>query len=342
MRNQQIKIHVVISIGCILFLSCGMGQSPVQKGPGHQAGYELVADWPQLPAGYSLSQPGGLGVDTSQNIFVFHRPGRRWKLLEEEFPDTLISANAILMLDRNSGEIISSWGANLFIMPHGLTVDKQNNVWVTDVGLHQIFKFTHEGKLLLKLGEAKIPGKDSLHFDRPTDVAVAEDGSFYVSDGYRNSRVIKFSKDGKYLFEWGSKGDKPGEFNIPHAIDLDNKGNVYVADRENKRIQEFDANGKFLKEWKDKTFEKLYSVAIDRKNQHVFAVDYLIILEVVAKGSNIIQFDLEGNVITLFGRTGSYAGPTCRYHDLVIDNEGNIYVGDILGNRIQKFKCISH
>ena len=119
------------------------------------------------------------------------------------------------------------------------------------VGLHQIFKFSHEGNLLLKLGVAKTPGNDSLHFDLPTDVAVADDGSFYVSDGYGNSRVVKFSKEGKYLFEWGKKGDKPGEFNTPHMIDLDTYGNVYVADRENNRIQKFDAHGIFLKEWRN-------------------------------------------------------------------------------------------
>jgi peptidylamidoglycolate lyase len=341
MNIRQNKNRGVITITLALILCYSQGQPGNPKDSAHGSGYVLVANWPQLPAGYVLSQPGGIGIDSSQNIFVFHRPGRRWKLLEDEFPDSLISSNTILMFDRNTGKIKNAWGANLFIMPHGLTVDKQNNVWVTDVGLHQIFKFSHEGKLLMKLGEAKIPGNDSLHFNRPTDVAVTNDGSFYVSDGYRNSRVVKFSKDGKYLFEWGRKGEKPGEFNIPHAIDLDAMGNVYVADRENRRIQEFDANGKFLKEWKDKSFEKLYSVAIDRKNQHVFAVDYLIVMDMVVKGSDIIQFDQYGNVITLFGRAGSYNGPTCRYHDLAIDNEGNIYVGDILGNRIQKFKRTS-
>ena len=140
------------------------------------ARYELVKDWPQLPAGIALSQPGGIGIDTTQNIFVFHRPGRQWKLLENEFPDSLISANPVLELDRNTGKIINSWGSNIFIMPHGLTVDRDNNVWLTDVGLNQVFKFSHEGLLLMKLGKAKIPGNDSSHFNRPTDVAVAADG----------------------------------------------------------------------------------------------------------------------------------------------------------------------
>lgn len=321
------------------FLSTGKGQtktsivSPLK--------YELVRDWPRLPDGYVLSQPGGIGVDTGQHIFVFHRPGRKWTLLNDEFPDSLISSNTILMLDRESGKILNSWGANLFIMPHGLTVDKDNNIWVTDVGLHQVFKFSHEGKLLMKLGKAKVPGRDSLHFNRPTDVAVAEDGSFYVSDGYRNSRVIKFSKTGKYLFEWGKKGDQPGEFNIPHAIDRDDQGNIYVADRENSRIQEFDANGKFLRQWKEASFAKMYSVAIDKENQQIFAVDYLILLDSIIKGSNLLGFDSGGHLSLQMGRAGSYQGPICRYHDLAIDNAGNIYIGDILGNRVQKFRKVS-
>lgn len=103
-------------------------------------------------------------------------------------------------------------------MLHGLTVDKENNVWVTDVALHQIFKFSHEGKLLMKLGVAKTPGNDSIHFNLPTDVAVANDGSFYVSDGYGNSRVVKFSKEGKYIFEWGEKGNQ--RVNLTHHMGL--------------------------------------------------------------------------------------------------------------------------
>jgi peptidylamidoglycolate lyase len=336
------KYRRLIFVTLIFSCCCSAGMPQALQTLRNPPKYELVNDWPQLPEGYILSQPGGIGIDTSQNVFVFHRPGRRWKLLEEEFPDSLISANTILMLDRQTGKILNSWGGNVFIMPHGLTVDKDNNVWVTDVGLHQVFKFSHEGKLLMRLGEAKIPGNDSLHFNRPTDIAVAADGSFYVSDGYRNSRIVKFSRSGRYLFEWGKKGSKPGEFNIPHAIDLDAKGNVYVADRQNNRIQEFDANGKFLKEWKNRSFANLYSVTINKINQHLLAVDYLIIMDTIIKGSNIIEFNSEGNLIGQFGRSGSYNGPLCRYHDICVDNEGNIYVGDILGNRVQKFRLISY
>jgi len=200
--------------------------------------YELVQDWPRLPKGFNLSDVTAVGIDRDQNIFLFQRTGRHWT---QPFPDTTISSNTIFLLDNVTGKILNSWGANLFIMPHGLTVDNENNVWVTDVALQQIFKFSHDGKLLMNLGVAKISGNDSMHFNLPTDVAIATDGSFYVSDGYGNSRVVKFSKEGKYLFDWGKKGDKAGEFNTPHGIDLDSKDNVYVADRENNRIQKFNS-----------------------------------------------------------------------------------------------------
>ena len=323
----------------IFFISCNYIENSDKKATiGDFSKYELVTDWPQLPKGYVFSQVTGVGIDNSQNIFLFHRTGRQWT---EPFPDSLISSNTILMLDGEKGKILNSWGANLFIMPHGLTVDKENNVWVTDVALHQIFKFSHVGKLLMKLGVAKTPGNDSLHFNLPTDVAVANDGSFYVSDGYGNSRIIKFSKEGKYIFEWGKRGTKPGEFNTPHGIDLDLQGNVYVADRDNNRIQKFDTNGTFLKEWKNDTAVQLYSLSIDKTDNNLFAIDYLTVSDTLIKGSDIIQFDSSVNFLNRFGRTGSYSGPICRYHDIAIDRKSNIYVGDILGNRIQKFKKVS-
>lgn len=300
--------------------------------------YKMVKGWLQLPEGLVLSQVTGIGIDSSQNILLFHRAGRKWT---EPFPDTLISLNTVLTIDHKSGNIIDTWGGNHFIMPHGLTVDRENNVWVTDVGLQQVFKFSHEGKLLLMLGTAKEAGNDRLHFNLPTDVAVANDGSFYVSDGYGNSRVVKFSKEGKYLFEWGSKGSKPGQFNIPHGIDLDARGNVYVADRENNRIQKFDANGRFVSLWKNNEADQLYSLAVSKTNNKVFAIDYLTFLSFVVKGSDILRLDSTLKLVTRFGRTGSYDGPTCRYHDIAIDNEESIYVGDILDNRIQKFSKVS-
>ena len=328
----------------MLFFSCTNNNNASEKTKSGKsfATYELVKDWPTLPEGFQLGQVTGVDVDTSQNLVLIHRAGRVWGIFDEKFPDTPISANTILVLDSKTGKPLANWGANIFIMPHGLTVDHENHIWVTDVGLQQVLKFTKDGRLLMTFGEKRMSGNDSAHFNYPTDVAVAKDGSFYVSDGYGNSRVIKFSREGKYLFEWGRKGNGEGEFDTPHAIDLDSYGNVYVADRENNRIQKFDPNGNFLKQWKNDVAIQLYSLSVDTKNDHVFAIDYLYVNDTVSKGSDIIVLDSTIEFMHRFGRTGSYNGSVCRYHDITIDPEGNLYVGDILGNRIQKFRVSTH
>lgn len=297
--------------------------------------YVLVEDWPDLPDDYILGNPTGLGTDSNNNLVIFHRASRVW---QEPMPEDKIQENTITVIDKQTGKVLNSWGANLFIMPHGLEIDKENNIWVTDVALHQIFKFNSDGTLLLTLGKAQVPGNDKKHFNLPTDVAVSADGSFYVSDGYGNSRVVKFSKEGTYLFEWGKFGNKQGEFNIPHGIDLDKNGNVYVADRENNRIQKFDAQGNFITLWQNRTTDQLYSITIDNQKNHLFGIDYFIVNDTIVKGSDIFRFDLDTNLQMQFGRTGFYDGPISRYHDIQIDDEGSIYVGDILGNKIQKFR----
>lgn len=229
-------------------------------------------------------------------------------------------------------------------MPHGLTVDKNNNVWVTDVLLHQVFKFSHEGELLMKLGVPKTPGNDSLHFNLPTDVAIADDGSFYVSDGYGNSRIVRFSASGKYLFEWGKRGNKSGEFNTPHGIALDRSGDVYVADRENNRIQIFNPDGKFLNEWKNsQPAKQLRSVSIDKRTQSLFAIDFDFTTkpDSTIKGSTVFKYDSTGNVLFRFGTIGSENGQISWYHDIAVDKDENIYVADMLGKRVQKYRLIS-
>ncbi|MEO5893112.1 MAG: peptidyl-alpha-hydroxyglycine alpha-amidating lyase family protein [Ferruginibacter sp.] len=329
-----------IIAGFVLSIGCNNSQQQhLENAIAGTFRFEPVKDWPGLANEYKLGNPTGIGIDTGQNIFVFHRAGREWPLLMP-MPKSFITGKTIFMLERQTGKLLNSWGDGIFIMPHGLTVDRDNNVWVTDVGLHQVFKFSHEGALLMKLGEAGVAGKDALHFNLPTDVAVAPDGSFYVSDGYGNSRVMKFSPSGKYLLEWGKKGSGPGEFNIPHAIDLDKKGNVYVADRENSRIQSFDTTGHFIKEWKKKDFGKIYSVAIGRINSSLTAVDYNTGF-FNPKGSDIMVLDSAANLLTRFGRSGINETSVCRYHDIAIDNEESIYVGDILGNTIRKFHKVT-
>ncbi len=331
--DKQFKVFTIPLILLLLVLVYSFKGTYKKERKVKESSYKLIDDWPKLPANYKLGQVTGIDVDKDQHVLLFHRADRVWTT---PFPAEFISSPTILELDGESGEILKSWGENSFIMPHGLTVDSENNIWVTDVALHQVFKFTHDGKLLLKVGEAGIAGNDSLHFDMPTDVAVCSDGSFYVSDGYGNSRVVKFSKNGNYLFEWGKKGEAPSEFNTPHAIDLDKKGNVYVADRENNRIQKFEPNGNFISEWKNTEAKQLYSLTIDKEKSKLFAIDYLFTSQEI-KGSDILLFESHFKSNKRVGRSGGYTGHVCRYHDIAVDKKGNLYVGDILGNTIQKF-----
>jgi len=313
------------------------GQNALQNNDKEPVKYELVSAWPELSDNYKLGQPTGLGIDMNEHLFVFHRSGRKWTT---PFPDSVISQNTVLELDNETGKILNSWGANYFIMPHGLTVDKQNNIWLTDVGLHQIFKFSHDGKLLMKLGVAKMPGNDSSHFNLPTDIAVADDGSFFVSDGYGNSRVVKFSSTGKFMKAWGKYGKKSGEFIIPHGIALDQNNTIYVADRQNNRVQLFDTSGNFIKELKNnERVEQLPSIAVDKTN-HLFAIDYNPPRKKssISDGSTIFEFDLLQNATNHFGGNESPKRTTSWFHDIAVDSKGNIFVGDITGLKIFKFK----
>src|SRR4051812_1687655 len=201
---------------------------------------EVVQGWPALPEGHVLGLCSGVGVDSHNRVFVFHRRGRQWTT---PFAKEPIVQTTVSIIDGPTGKLLGSWGAGQFIMPHGLTIDANDNVWLTDVALQQVFKCSPDGRILLTLGERGKRGADHSHFNFPTDVAVLPDGSFYVSDGYRNTRIVKFSADGRYEFEWGGKGAEPGQFNLPHGVAVDAGGRVYVCDRTNSRLQVFDAKG---------------------------------------------------------------------------------------------------
>jgi peptidylamidoglycolate lyase len=224
----------------------------------------------------------------------------------------------------------------MFIMPHGLTVDHEGNLWLTDVALQQVFKFTPEGKLLLTLGERSIPGDDHTHFNRPTDVAVLRDGSFYVSDGYKNTRVMKFTADGKFEFAWGTKGKEPGEFNLPHGITIDAQGRVIVCDRENERLQVFDAKGGFLHEWKGPQIGKPYGVEIGI-NGHTFAIDGGSPSLRPEERGKAIELDSQGQVLDTFGSFGKGPGQFQLGHDIAVGPDGAVYVAEGTGARVQKF-----
>ncbi|HEX2676937.1 MAG TPA: hypothetical protein VHM19_09865, partial [Polyangiales bacterium] len=147
--------------------------------------YAVVHGWPELSEGFVLGQVSGVAIDSHRHVFVFHRADHPWL---DAPGTTVITAPTLLRLSADTGRIEASLGAGMFVVPHGLRIDAHDHLWVTDVGLHQVFELDHDGTVLRSFGTAGVPGADATHFDQPTDVAVAPDGGFYVSDGYGNSR----------------------------------------------------------------------------------------------------------------------------------------------------------
>ena len=297
------------------------------------SGYHVVHHWPVVPEDLVLGAVAGVGVDANDNVLVFCRAGRLW---QDPFDSRPIARPTVLLFDGRGGALRDAWGANRFALPHGLSVDHEDNVWLTDVALHQVYKFSHDGRPLLTLGERGVPGNDSAHFTCPTDVAVAPDGSFYVSDGYGNARVVKFAADGRFLFEWGTNGNGPGQFDLPHAIVLDAAGRAYVADRSNARVQIFDGDGRYLSEWKGPMFGRPYDIAIAADGT-AFVADGGDQPDGPPDRSGVAVAQPDGTVLARFGRFGHYDGEFAMAHAIATATDGSVYVGDITGMRVQKF-----
>jgi peptidylamidoglycolate lyase len=298
-----------------------------------EARYFVVHGWPLLPEGRTLGRAAGVAVDSHNHVFVFHSVDRDWT---DTLPDDPIEGATIAVFDGTSGQLVAEWGNDMFVMPHGLTVDSEDNVWVTDVGRHQVFKFSHDGELLLELGESRVPGADVEHFNLPTDVAVLDDGGFFVSDGYGNARVVKFSSAGEPEFQWGIKGSGAGEFDLPHGLALDGAGRLYVADRTNSRIQVFDREGSFITEWPRDKVGRPYGVAVDTAGS-VFVVDGGDQPTSPPDRSRVIKLSTNGVIETVLGRFGNHDGQFQMGHDVAIGEDGAVYVVDIIGERVQKF-----
>jgi len=317
---------------CLAFILALLLQTPLSltfAEPQH----EVVQGWPQLPPNHVLGLCAGVGVNSKNQVFVFHRCGRKW---QTPFPKEPITENTVTVIDGATGRLITSWGAGRFNMPHGLTIDREDNVWLTDVGLHQVIKCTPDGKPLLTFGTAQEPGADQTHFNLPTDVAVLADGSFFVSDGYKNTRVVKFTADGRYEFEWGGKGDAPGQFNLPHGIALDAQGRVVVCDRTNSRLQIFDQHGKFLDQWKGPQLGRPYGVDAT-PDGHVFIIDGGEPSLRQTDRGKAVQLDLSGKVVDTFGSDGAGPGQFQLGHDIAVGPDGAVYVAEGTGARVQKF-----
>ncbi|XP_035391125.1 peptidyl-glycine alpha-amidating monooxygenase B isoform X4 [Electrophorus electricus] len=317
--------------------------------PDQGAHLEEKAGWPEVQL--QLGQVSGLALDSSENLIIFHRGDHRWGVnsfdsnaIYQQKALGPIQQSTILVVDPVKGSVLKASGRNMFYLPHGITTDKDNNYWVTDVALHQVLKLSRDGKdtLLLTLGEAFVPGSDHGHFCQPTDVAVDPDtGNVYISDGYCNARVLKFSPEGKYLTHWGAgylDRRRRGPFRIPHSLAFaPDKRELLVADRENGRVQCFMADtGEFVKEIKKDEF-----------GGEVFAVAYAPVhsglIYVVNGESPYGNFaPLQGFMLNYSTKEilDTFAPETQKFkmpHDIVVAKDGSVFVGDASSDSVLKF-----
>jgi DNA-binding beta-propeller fold protein YncE len=211
--------------------------------------YGTVTGWMQAPAGRTLGSMSMVDVAPDGTLWVAERCGEN-NCLGHDDVDPILHVGA-------DGRWLGAFGAGLFAWPHGIYVDRDGNLWVTDARGgddrgHQVIKFSPDGRELLRLGAAARADSGPTHFNGPTDVVVAANGDVFVSDGHEpmsNNRIVKFTRDGRFIKEWGGTGSEPGQFIVPHALALDSQGRLFVADRDNNRIQIFDQDGTFLLAW---------------------------------------------------------------------------------------------
>jgi sugar lactone lactonase YvrE len=231
--------------------------------------YRVVEGWAKLPEGRSWGSTAAVDVDSNDHIWVAERCGA----------NSCAGSNLSPILEFDpSGKLLRSFGAGMFVFPHGICVDKEGNVWVTDGDGkdgkgHQVFKFSPDGRVLMTLGKAGVADDGPDTFNRPSDVIVAPDGDIFVADGHggdSNARIVKFSKDGKFIKSWGKKGIAPSEFDTPHGLAFDSKGRLFVADRNNNRIQIFDQEGSFIDQWTQ--FSRPSGIFIDVKD-NIYVAD---------------------------------------------------------------------
>jgi DNA-binding beta-propeller fold protein YncE len=273
--------------------------------------YAMDENWAKLPEGWEMPA-ASVAVDSRDRVYCFNR--------SREHP--------IIIFDRE-GNYLSSWGAGLFAFPHAIHIDEHDFLWLTDRDHGQVMKFTPQGELLMAIGTkgyrsdtgvdpadfSSSAYKKVTHggepFNLPTDITFAPTGEMFISDGYGNSRVHKFSPEGKHLFSWGEPGNGPGEFNLPHAVWIDRRGRLLVADRENDRVQVFDQKGKLLTIW-----------PIELIGPAVFYVDADDIVYIPEHNGGMIS------ILTLEGeRLARWGSPSYRScHGIWVDSRGDLYV----------------
>lgn len=298
-------VRAVICFGLSSIVALAESATPTKAVPALP--YHAVPNFFTLANG-NIAEVSGVAVNSLHHIFVFQR--RKPMLCEFD----------------HDGKYLRELGDGLFDHPHGLRIDAQDNIWTTDDHNHLILKLDKNGRVLLVLGRRGVAAEADWLFNEPTDIAFDKAGNIYVSDGYGNSRVMKFDPTGRFLKSWGSYGSKPGQFDLPHSILIDKVQRVYVADRENKRIEIFDTDGRFLKQWTEVGYP--YGLCFG-PDGHIWMAD--------GGYDRIVELDENGKIIGALGEPGHAPGQFAWAHFLTFDADGRLFVADVLNWRAQVF-----
>jgi peptidylamidoglycolate lyase len=320
-----------------------------EKGGSEETGpYDAVPDWPKpIHPDWTWGRTGGVWAESPDRIYIIqtgeipvatrNAGGNPPRMHAVDHPDTRTSEHRFLVVD-GEGNLIESWEqANpLFVHPHSVKqspYDPEKHVWVVDgrsrsgEAAHQIWKFNHDGEVVMTLGEHKVEGNDESHFGGPTDLAFLPNGDFLVADGYRNSRIVRFDQDGNYLSQFGEPGSGPGQFRTIHGVAVDAEGRIYTADRSNSRIQVFDQEGNLLDIWPNIPMPMDIAVTEDGS---VWVAD--------GQVNKFLKFNRDGRLLYAWGTFGQVApGRVWGTHRISVDSDGNFYTADVWGGRAQKF-----
>ena len=273
--------------------------------------YEVAEGWGSYPEGWKLGWIAGVAVDSKDRIYLYNR-----------------SEHPLILLDRD-GHFVESWGEDVLLDAHGILIDERDQVFCVERETHCMRKFDSDGELLMTLGNPGVQGAVGEPFRLPTDIAFDSAGDMYISDGYDNARIHKYTADGEPIKSWGVPGKGPGEFDLPHCVRVDKDDRVLVCDRSNNRVQIFDTDGNYLTEWGD--LRQPDTIHIDED-------DIVYIAEVEQRVSIL---NLAGELLSRWGKgersdePGEFRG--CP-HGIWTDSHGDLYVGEVQADqRVQKF-----
>ncbi len=267
MTKAFLKTAITAALVSLSGVALAQSAAPTNAAPNP---YQSITDWAKLPAGRTMGAAAGVAIDPDgKSVWVAERCA-----VNSCFGSTL---DPIMKFDAN-GNMVRSFGGGMFIFPHGIWVDRQGNVWVTDgqgreAKGHVVIKFSPTGRELMRLGAAGVAGNNPYNFNMPSSVLVAPNGDIFIGDGHggnSNNRILKFDRTGKYIKEWGVKGTGPGEFDGPHTMAMDSAGRLFIGNRNNNRIDIFDQDGKFVTSWSQ--FSRPSGVWID-SNDMIYVAD---------------------------------------------------------------------